>query len=174
MKESVRIILEEKPDSLWPLHFKIPKAIAKKFMDGDNKRIKCIINSTLTLHSAMLSNPEGYFIMLSKPNARKLNIQVGEHAHLEIEKEASKYGMPMPEEMEMVLDSEKETLEYFEKLTPGKQRSLIYLVRKIKNPDIKVRRALSIVEHLKREKGILDFKKLNEVIKEFNQRERLF
>ena len=42
------------------------------------------------------------------------------------------------------------------------------------NPDIKVRRALSIVEHLKRENGVLDFKKLNEVIKEFNQREKLF
>jgi hypothetical protein len=174
MKESVRIILEEKVDSLWPLHFKIPKEIAEKFIEKDNKRIKCTINDTLRLHSAMLSNSDGYFIILSKPNAKKLNIQLGEHANLEIEKDASPYGMPMPEEMEMVLDSEMETLDYFEKLSPGKQRSLIHLVRKIKNPDIKVRRALSIAEHLKREKGVLDFKKLNEVIKEFNQREKLF
>ena len=174
MKESVRIILEEKVDSLWPLHFKIPKEIAEIFIEKDNKRIKCTINDTLTLHSAMLSNAEGYFIMLSKPNARKLSIKVGEHAHLAIEKDKSKYGMPMPEEMEMVLDTEEGVSEYFEELSPGKQRSLIYLVRKIKNPDIKVRRALSIAEHLKREKGVLDFKKLNEVIKEFNQREKLF
>lgn len=174
MKESIQLKLDELPGSLWPLHFKIPEIIAKKFIDGSNKRVKCTINKKITLHSAMLSNADGYFIMLSKPNAKKLGIRVGEAADLEIEKDESPYGMPMPEEMEMVLASDELILNYFEKLSPGKQRSLIYIVRKIKNPDIKVRRALSIAEHLKRENGILDFKKLNEVIKEFNQREKLF
>lgn len=132
MKESVRIILEEKVDSLWPLHFKIPKEVAEKFIENDNKRIKCTINDTLTLHSAMLSNTDGYFIMLSKPNAKKLNIQLGEHANLEIEKDASPYGMPMPEEMEMVLDSEPETLEYFEKLSLENKEALFIWLEKLR------------------------------------------
>mgnify|MGYP000156229616 CR=1 FL=1 len=174
MKESVQLVLDELPNSLWPLHFKIPEEIALKFIQGNDRRVKCTINKNVVIHSAILSNAEGYFIMLSKPNARSLKMQVGDSALLEIEKDQTRYGMPMPEEMEMVLETEEIVSDYFESLTPGKQRSLIYLVRKIKNPDIKVRRALSIAEHLKREKGLLDFKKLNEVIKEFNQREKLF
>ncbi len=170
MKERIQIILDENLESLWPLHFKIPKAIADKFIKGNNRRVKCTINKSISIHSAILSNSEGFFIMLSKPNANKLGIQVGEKVQLEIEKDQSRYGMPMPEEMEIVLETEANVLHYFEDLSPGKQRSLIYLVRKIKNPDIKIRRALSIAEHLNREKGKLDFKKLNEVIKEFNKK----
>jgi uncharacterized protein YdeI (YjbR/CyaY-like superfamily) len=63
--------------------------------------------------------------------------------------------------------------DHFHALTPGKQRSLIYLVLKIKSEDARIRKALGIVEHLVEFNGELDFRALNEKFKEINQRSKL-
>ncbi len=59
---------------------------------------------------------------------------------------------------------------YFYKLTPGKQRTLIYLVSNLKSTDARIRKALGIIEQLKEYLGELDFKLLNEKFKEVNYR----
>ena len=67
-----------------------------------------------------------------------------------------------------MLDQEETAKEIFESLTPGKQRTLIYIVLKVKNTDSRIRKALAIVEHLNESKGDLDFKRLNVLIKHYN------
>ena len=81
--------------------------------------------------------------------------------------------MPVPEEFELVIFGDEEAAYYFESLTPGKQRSLIYLVGKIKSSDIKINRAMAIAEHLKEVKGQLEYKALNDTIKKYNQRMKI-
>jgi len=46
-------------------------------------------------------------------------------------------------------------------------------VNKIKNTDIKINRSMAIAQHLMDVKGMLDFKQLNETIKEYNQKHKL-
>lgn len=50
---------------------------------------------------------------------------------------------------------------------------MIHLVNKIKNTDIKITRAMAIAHHLMETKGNIEFKQLNETIKEFNQKNKL-
>ena len=53
----------------------------------------------------------------------------------------------------------------FHNLTPGKQRNLIYIVAKPKSQDIRIRKAIVIIEYLKSSGGTIDFKELNEALK---------
>jgi hypothetical protein len=68
-----------------------------------------------------------------------------------------------------VLAQDEEGARYFYALTKGKQRSLVYVVGKVKNVDSQIAKGLAIMHHLKEAQGKLDFKRLGEVIKEYNQ-----
>ncbi|MEQ8358291.1 MAG: YdeI/OmpD-associated family protein [Cytophagales bacterium] len=85
-----------------------------------------------------------------------------------IEKDRSEFGMDVPEEFIEVMGQEELAWERFQQLTPGKQRTLIYIVNKVKNTDSRIRKALAIAHHLKEMKDVLDFKRINELIKYYN------
>lgn len=89
---------------------------------------------------------------------------------IQAQKNSSEYGLEMPEELAMVLEQDEEAKSYFDELTKSKQRSLIYIVLKVKNTDSRVRKALTIAAHLQQSKGTLDFKKLNEWTKYYNNK----
>jgi hypothetical protein len=159
--------------NLWGYHFLIPKTISEYFTKGNNRRVVVTFNDELKNHCAIMSSQEGPFIMLNKGIVKQLKIRTGDLVKLEITKDNSEYGMPICEEFEAVIFGDEVVFEYFQKLTPGRQRNLIHLVNKIKNPDIKINRSMAIAEHLIEAHGAIDFKELNEKIKEFNQRTRI-
>jgi len=66
------------------------------------------------------------------------------------------------------LDQDEEGNAFFRSLTPGKQRSLIYIVTTVKNPESRMKKSLAIIHHLKLAKGKLDFRQLNTWIKYYN------
>ena len=70
----------------------------------------------------------------------------------------------------VLLSQDLEGSDYFHKLTKGKQRSLIHIVGKVKNIDSQLAKGLAIMHHLKEAQGELDFKRLNVLIKEYNNR----
>jgi len=67
-----------------------------------------------------------------------------------------------------MMEQEPEAKLVFDKLTPGKQRTLIYIVNKVKNPESRMKKAQAISHHLKVCQSNLDFKQLNELIKYYN------
>lgn len=74
----------------------------------------------------------------------------------------------MSSEFLEVLSQYEEANEFFELLTPGKKRTLIYWVDFVKNYEIKIRRAIVLCQHLKDQNGIADFKKMNMEMKTAN------
>lgn len=80
--------------------------------------------------------------------------------------------MEMPIELREVLDQDEHADTLFHKLTPGKMRNIIYAVASVKSSEIKIRRALVYAEHLKKNKGKIDFKELNQEMKEANRKAR--
>lgn len=156
---------------LWYYHIPVSKEIAESLIEGKDRRVLCTLNEKITFPCALMHRGDGtYFININKENRKKFNIGEGETLHVSIEKDNSKYGMPMPEEMSALLEMDDEGREYFDKLTPGKQRSLLFIVGKPKNADTRLRKALVIVDYLKATKGRLDFKELNQAFKDSNQR----
>jgi len=170
---TVHTTLEKFDSNLWGHHFPIPDDIASRFIEGNNRRVTCRINETHTMQCALMPSSKGYFLLINKSLVAKLGLTIGEKVVLELEKDRSEFGHEVPEVFSALLEQEEEGREYFYKLTPGKQRSLIYLAGKVKNIDSQMGKTLAILQHLKDEKGKLDFKKLNILIKEYNQRLKL-
>lgn len=149
----------------------VPTEIAEQFIDGKNKRVICHINENGSFQGGLMPDGKGgYYITISKEKRKMLDIGLGEQVSVRLEKDESKYGLPMPEEMEALLEMDDEGNKYFHALTPGKQRSLLFIIGKPKSSDIRLRKALVVVDYLKATKGKLDFKALNMAFKEANKK----
>ena len=78
--------------------------------------------------------------------------------------------MPLPEELKTAWDLDEDGSTLFHSLTMGKQRSLVHLIGKPKSSEIRIRKALTMLEYLKSVNGNLDFKDLNEAFKNANKK----
>ena len=146
---------------LWSYHIKVPGPIAQSFLDQGIKRVVCRLNDSLELQCAIMSAGDGvYFILINKKIRDQLKLKEGSRVHVSMEKDNSEYGLPFPEELKEVLAQDKEGNILFHKLTPGKQRNIIYAAGQVKNPDLRIQRSMIMIEHLKKNGGKIDFKKL--------------
>lgn len=168
MKKSFSSTLENFHTSLWQFHTPVPEDIALTFIEGENKRILCQLNELPPYPAALMKSKAYWFVLINKSVRERLRIDEGEKLTVCLEKDNSEYGHEMPEELQVLLDQDELGNEHFHSLTKGKQRSLVYLVTKVKNSNSRLNKSLAIIEHLKDVKGKLDFKMLNEKIKYYN------
>lgn len=155
--------------NLWGHHLLVPDEIAQQFIEGDNRRVICTLNDQHTIQAALMPKQDHFFILLNKAIRDKLGLSVGDEVQVKLVKDQSTYGMDMPEEFDVLLGQDEAAKARFEALTPGKQRSLIYIVKKMKRPESRLSKALAITDYLRSTQGPIDFKALNEVIKHYNQ-----
>ena len=158
--------LEKFDSNLWYFHIVLPKAVAEKFLKQKVTRVVCNLNNTLEFQCGILSAGNGvHFININKKIRDALKLKEGTKVSSTISEDKSEYGLPMPEELEAALTQDDEGNEYFHALTPGKQRTLLYIVGHPKNVDARIKRALVILEHLKQTKGKIDYKELHRMLK---------
>lgn len=156
---------------VWHLALPVPTEIADHFKAKNTRRVICTFNNSLKHHCALMPGGElGWFILVNKDIRKKFSIEPGDHMHIELQEDKSEYGMPMPEEFSTALALDEEGDHYFHSLTPGKQRSLIHLVGKLKSSEKRINKALTILQHLREVQGKLDYKLLNEAFKQANKR----
>ena len=170
MQITIVTTLETFDWSIWYYHFPIDKETTEKLKDEKSGRVVCLINGEAKIHSALMPLGEGSYIMVNKKVRQQLGLEEGDTVTLELTKDQSTYGIPMPESLQVLLDQDEVGSKYFHALTPGKQRSLIYIVSKVKNVDKQINKGLAILEHLSETQGKLDFKQLNDRIKYYNSR----
>jgi len=152
-------------------HIIVPAKIHDKIAKDGNKRVLCYVNEHDYFHAGLMPKGDGnYFIILNKKRLKQFKLELGATVNIKLEKDTSKYGMRMPEEFEEVLASDTDGANLFEKLTDGKKRNLIHIVAIVKNPDLKITKSLIILDHLKANKGKIDFKLLNEAMKLRNRK----
>lgn len=163
-------IIRSFESKLWSYYVEVPKPIGDGFISGEDRRIICTVNGGAPIHSALMPKGAIYTIYVKKDFMKKHGINEGDQVDVRLEKDHSEYGIPIPESFQTLLDQDSEGSTWFHALTPGKQRSLIHIVGKVKNIDSQLAKGLAIMHHLKEAQGALDFKRLNELIKEYNQR----
>lgn len=130
------------------------------------KRVTCSINGQEAFHCALMPSGTGDFIItVNKTKRDAWGLRVGERIDVSLEIDTSQYGLPMPEEFRAVLDQDPEGDELFHALTPGRQRSLLYLANQKADVDLRIHRALAIVDHLKENNGQVLNEKLNHELK---------
>jgi len=149
-------------------HIPIPDEVYQSMLKiAPDKRIKCIFKRGFVHYAAMLPSKNSYhYILLNKEIIKKMKWKLGDHIEVQLEKADLKYGIPICEELEAVLHSDVEGSDYFHRLTIGAQRSLIHVINKYKNPQLRLDRSIILLRHLVLRQGNLDFKILNENFKE--------
>ncbi len=166
----IKATIQKFESDLWSYYLAIPKEIGNNFIEGEDRRIICTIGSGAPIHSALMPKGDVYSVYVKKDFMKKNGLSQGDEVEVVLEKDRSEYGMPLPESFQVLLDQDTEGSAYFHQLTKGKQRTLIHLVGKVKNVDSQLAKGLAIMQHLKESNGMLDFKRLNVLIKEYNNR----
>ncbi len=163
-----KAILEKFDSNLWGQHVKVPEKISQKFLAEGSKRVVVKVNKELSFQGALMPSKKGYyFINFNKQNSKKLGLEIGQSMEIELSKDESKYGLPMPEEFQELLWQDEEGNDLFHALTPGRQRNLLHIIGSVKSPDIRIRKGLIALNHLKSNGGKLDNRKLNEDFKNY-------
>lgn len=152
----------------WHFHIPIPIDIANQMMDEQHRRVLIWIKNAGPYHMALMKSKEYWYILVNQELRKTLELNEETNFPIKIERDHSEFGHDVPEELQVLLDQDEEGNDHFRKLTPGKQRSLIYLVTTVKNPDSRMKKSLAIIHHLKVAHGKLDFKQLNTWIKYYN------
>ena len=153
IKFKTKLIRSPGYESGW--HFvHVEAKIGEKFEKKDgSRRVVCTINDAERFQCALLPSDGNFVIIVNKVKRTRLGISVGDRITVELALDESKYGLPMPEELEEVLNQDPEGDRLFHALTAGKQRSLLYFIGKIKDIDQRIHNALVVVEHLKKNDG---------------------
>lgn len=138
--------------------------------DAKDKRIICRLESGFEWHCALMPLGDGdYYINVSKEIRQANDLAEGyERVVIQLRKDESEYGMPVPEELIELWAMDEESYTVFNALTPGKQRSLLYQIGKPKGSETRLKKAIQIMDYLKSTGGKLDFRELNEYIKTHN------
>jgi hypothetical protein len=167
--------LQKSGGKLWGWYIPLDDLMVQEIKDRGWKRLIAYIDDAEPLHCAVVPLGNGLKgITLNKPFVKKNAFVLDQKLHLVIKEDTSKYGMPLSEEFSATLESDPEALVHFENLSPGKQRNLIYFADNVKSSNIRIRRALVVMEHLKMHGGKIDFKALSQEMKEANNREKLY
>jgi len=168
MQHSFKAVLKKMDSKVYGIAIPVPKKVGDSFKKAEIARLVVTYNGTQKANCAFMPGMEkGYWLVINKQIRTKLKLEVGSSVDVMVEADTSKYGMPLPPEMEELLLQDPEGDEIFHKLTPGKQRSLLYIIGKPKSSDIRLRKAVAILEYLKMVNGKLDFPEMNEYVKNF-------
>ena len=164
--------LEESTNKLWGCHFGVPPLVAEALIaQREDRRVICNLNEKKQYQCAMLPRGNGTFLItVNKKIQKDLGLLIGAHVQVSLRRDDSEYGLPMPEELAEVLAQDEEANRLFHALTPGKLRTLLYIVSQVKNPDARISRSFLIVEHLKANAGKINYRQLGETMKTNNLR----
>lgn len=155
--------LELSTNRLWGCHFGVPPVIADALIGaGASKRVVCLLNGIVEYQCGLISRGDGTFVItVNKKIQNQLGLKIGSKISASLRVDESEYGLPMPEELAELLVQDEEGNRLIHALTPGKLRTLLYLVGQPKSTELRLHRALVVVEHLKANAGKIDYKQLN-------------
>ncbi|MBT8269948.1 MAG: YdeI/OmpD-associated family protein [Bacteroidia bacterium] len=138
----------------------LPDEIVRPFKEAGHQRVlakACFNGKEVDFHAALQNDKNGLNRMtFGKTLQKKLGVFINDYFELQLFEDRSKYGVEMPEELNAVFQSDQEAFDRFEMLTPGRQRSIIYSIKRYKNSQTRIDKSLMVGENLK--KGISDLK----------------
>ena len=140
-----------KLDYLMGVHYvEVPEKIVKKLGGLNKQRLFCCINTHPKFQCGMMALGEGRgYITVSKKKLNQFSIALGDVIKVILEPDNSEFGMEVPEELIEIFAQDPEAEKQFMSISPGKQRNIIYYVSGVKNSDLRIERALKLINNLK-------------------------
>ena len=124
----------------------ISAEIVEQFDRKKKTRLICRLDDQLEFQCGLNHLGDGnFFIIISMKNLKSIDKQVGEEVQFEIWPDPNPLGVDIPEEIVVLLGQDEILNQQFENLTDGKKRGIIHQVKRIKNIDLKITRAIELI-----------------------------
>ncbi|MFD2247718.1 YdeI/OmpD-associated family protein [Pontibacter ruber] len=131
-------------------YLEVPAEVVQQLGGKFNVRLLCTVNSALTFQCGLVALGSGSgYISLNAKRMKELGVRVGEQVQVNLRKDESRYGMEMPAELAELLEQDEEGKRRFGTLTPGRQRYIIHYVASVKSSQLRIDRAILLIENLK-------------------------
>ncbi|GAB3274579.1 hypothetical protein GCM10027347_47560 [Larkinella harenae] len=128
----------------------VPDEVVRQFMQTKPVRMMCLLNDSIEFHCALRPKGDGsFFISIGTPIRQQGKLRLGDTLRAAIWKDESEYGRKMPEELTELFAIDEEGSRLFHALTPNQQRGIIYYVDGAKTPQVRVDRAIMMINRLK-------------------------
>ena len=130
-------------------YIEVPASIVDKL--GTFKiRLICTVNGSLSFQCGLMPLGQGRaYISINAKRMKTLGIDESDTVHVSLSIDESKYGMDMPEELITLFEQDDEGKRRFDLLNPGMQRYIIYYVSGVKTSQLRIDRAIMLIENLK-------------------------
>ncbi len=141
----------ERLEHLLGVHYVVvPKTTIELLGKGGSRRFICSVNDKTSWHCGLVALNQGdYYITVSNQRMKELGIKHGDKVKVVLSEDDSEFGMEMPEELFELLQQDEEGSRRFYLLRPGFQRYIIHYVAGVKNPALKLERAIMLIGNLK-------------------------
>ncbi len=127
---------------------KIMEGVVNQFKNGKHTRLICTVDQTLAFSCGLNHFGDGnFFIILSTKKVKDLGRSVGDSIAFELRQDPNPLGVDLPEVLTILLEQDERLKQKFESLTPGKKRSLVHAVSRIKDIDKQVEKASALLNN---------------------------
>jgi hypothetical protein len=131
-----------------------------------SRRVVCALNGHTPYQTALLPVGDGRFVLrVNKKLRDALRLRFGSEVTVRLTPDTSEYGLPMPPELKEVFAQDPDGRKAFLGLTKGRQRTLLYIVGSVKDPEKRAFRAIIVARHLKENDGKIDYRRLDRMFK---------
>ena len=140
----------------------VPADTIKELGGLKGQRFTCTVNDSISWKCGLMAYKNGSaYITINKKRMQEINVSPGDEVRVILKPETSKYGMDVPEEVQVLLDQDEEMNRKFHLLTPGRQRASLYKIAQYKTVQYRIDNAIMIMENVKRcKEGEKDMRKL--------------
>lgn len=143
--------IDQLPYMLGMHYVGVPDSVTSVLGKRSNLRLICRLNETVEFPCGLMALDKTMsYIMINKKRMNELGVKKGDVVHVQLEADHSKYGMPVPDEMNEYFEQDPEGLARFDKLSPGKQRNIIYYISEISNSQKRIDKLIMMMNNLRR------------------------
>lgn len=144
----------------------IPAELARAILTRPDRtrRVNVAIEDLSVYQAKVAGNGRGgYFVPVNRERRTFLEKTYGETAELAcvLTPDTSKYGLPVPAELELLLADDPLARHYFDELPGGLQRRLLFGIGAPRRESTRLHRAVATVEYLVEVRGAVELKRLS-------------
>ncbi len=127
----------------------IPHELSDALKAQKVKRVQVSINETHPYACGMLPTGDGrLFIIMSQQRQKDLGMFLGAWVHVDLWEDRSKYGMPVPEDLQELFEFDPGIQDRFDLLLPGKRRNYLHRIAQAKTEATRTKRIAGLLKDL--------------------------
>lgn len=140
------LVVKNPVTGMTALHFKA-EDVRDLGLVNEKRVLACV--GDIEWHCSLWSDESTFYLHVHAQLLKKLKAFEGEELELTLKKDNSEYQAPFPEEWQEILWSDPDAKVYFDALTPGGKRTILFYLNRFKSSEKRIEWGLSIAEKLK-------------------------